>query len=118
MRLKKTIINTSLLAALCLSGCYATQSGQSRYTVNVVSGDKLVPAGRFKYLTETFGEKFVGISIDSSSGNPHKSTAHSVLTRDYVDDKDHPTYQAFQKVLALFKKQLCSVPANSDSVDG
>lgn len=84
------------------------------------SGDKLVPAGRFKYLTETFGEKFVGISIDSSSGNPHniKSTAHSVLTRDYVDDKDHPTYQAFQKVLALFKKQLCSVPASSDSVGG
>lgn len=73
------------------------------------SGDKLVPANRFRYLTETFGDKFVGISIDSSSGNSHniKANAHSVLTRDYVDEKDHPTYQAFQQVLALFKKQLC-----------
>jgi dienelactone hydrolase len=73
------------------------------------SGDKLVPASRFRYLTETFGEKFVGISIDSASGNSHniKANAHSVLTRDYVDEKDHPTYQAFQQVLALFKKQLC-----------
>jgi dienelactone hydrolase len=72
------------------------------------SGDKMVPENRFKYLTEMFGDKFVGISIDSSTGNSHsiKSTAHSVLTRDYVDEQDHPTYQAFQEVLALFKKQL------------
>ena len=42
MRLKKTILQISLLAALCLSGCYATQSGQSYYTMNVVGGDKLV----------------------------------------------------------------------------
>jgi hypothetical protein len=42
MMLKKTMLQISLLAALCLSGCYATQSGQSHYTMNVVSGDKLV----------------------------------------------------------------------------
>ena len=72
------------------------------------TGDKLVPENRFKYLTEMFGERFVGISIDSSKGNSNniKASAHSVLTRDYVDDKDHPTYQALQQVLALFKKQL------------
>ena len=72
------------------------------------TGDKMVPENRFKYLTEMFGEKFVGINIDSSIGNSNdiKVSAHSVLTRDYVDEKDHPTYQAFQKILALFKKQL------------
>jgi len=42
MMLKKTMLQMSLLGALCLSGCYATQSGQSNYTMNVVSGDKLV----------------------------------------------------------------------------
>jgi len=42
MRLKKSIIQISLLGVLCLSGCYATQSGQSRYTMNMISGDKLV----------------------------------------------------------------------------
>jgi dienelactone hydrolase len=72
------------------------------------TGDKMVPGDRFKYLTEMFGEKFVGISIDSSFGNVNgiKESAHSVLTREYVDEINHPTYQAFQKVLALFKKQL------------
>jgi len=78
------------------------------------TGDKMVPENRFKYLTEMFGEKFVGISIDSSIGNSNdiKAEAHSVLTRDYVDEKDHPTYQAFQKVLALFKKQLMQTDSN------
>ena len=42
MRLKKSIIQISLLGILCLSGCYATQSGQSRYTINVIGGDKLI----------------------------------------------------------------------------
>lgn len=42
MRFKKTILQISLLGAFCLSGCFATQSGQSRYTINMVSGDKLV----------------------------------------------------------------------------
>jgi dienelactone hydrolase len=79
------------------------------------SGDKMVPGDRFKYLTELLGDKFVGISIDSSPGNSNgiKAAAHSVLTRDYVDDKNHPTYQAFQKVLTLFKKQLMPVPAQA-----
>jgi len=77
------------------------------------TGDKMVPESRFKYLTKTFGEKFVGVSVDSSIGNPNaiKNSAHSVLTRDYVDEQDHPTYQAFHKVLALFKKQLMLIPS-------
>ena len=72
------------------------------------SGDVLVPGDRFKFLKDTFGDRFEGVTIDSSSGNPfgNKATAHSVLTKDFVDEKDHPTYQALEKVLALFEKQL------------
>jgi dienelactone hydrolase len=72
------------------------------------SHDVLSPNDRFKFLKDTFGDRFEGINIDSSPGNPHsnKRIAHSVLTRDFVDEKAHPTYQAFEKVLALFKKQL------------
>jgi len=75
------------------------------------TGDGMVPENRFRYLSEMLGDQFIGISIDSSIGNSNniKASSHSVLTRDYVDEKDHPTYQAFQSVLALFKKQLMSI---------
>lgn len=72
------------------------------------SGDVMVPGSRFKFLKDTFGDRFEGVTIDSSRGNAHgiKATAHSVLTKDFVDEKNHPTYEALQKVLALFEKQL------------
>jgi hypothetical protein len=74
------------------------------------TSDKLVPEERFDYLEEMFGDRFVGIEIDSSSGNTHaiKPTAHSVLANDFVDDENHPTYQAYKKVLALFENKLRS----------
>jgi len=72
------------------------------------SNDVMVPGQRFKYLKDTFGDRFEGITIDSSKGNPHKikSWAHSVLTRDFVDKPGHPTYQAYERILSLFEKQL------------
>lgn len=72
------------------------------------SHDRLVPEARFKYLKETFGDRFVGVTIDSSPNNPHKNkiTAHSVLTRDFVDQKDHPTKLALMKVIELFERTL------------
>jgi len=72
------------------------------------SHDVMVPSSRFKYLKDTFGDRFEGITIDSSKGNPNKipQQAHSVLTKDFVDEESHPTYRALQKVLALFEKQL------------
>ena len=42
MRLNKSILQAVALAAVMLTGCYATQSGESRYTPNVFSDDKLV----------------------------------------------------------------------------
>ncbi len=72
------------------------------------SGDVMVPGDRFKFLKDTFGDRFEGVTIDSSRGNPHgiKAIAHSVLTMDFVDEKNHPTFDALKKVLALFEKQL------------
>ncbi|MDA1073904.1 MAG: dienelactone hydrolase family protein [Proteobacteria bacterium] len=72
------------------------------------TGDRFVPRERFEYLKETFGERFEAVNIDSSPGNSHgiRAGAHSVLTNDFVDDPDHPTYQALTKVLGLFRRQL------------
>lgn len=72
------------------------------------SNDPMVPNSRFRFLKDTFGERFEAVNIDSSKGNSHaiKPIAHSVLAKDFVDQKDHPTYQALQKVLTLFEKQL------------
>ena len=47
--------------------------------------------------------------IDSSKGNPWgiKSNAHSVLTEELVfDDPEHPTRQALDQVLDLFRTKL------------
>lgn len=74
------------------------------------SHDKFVPEARFTYLEQCFGDRFVGVTIDSSPGNPHGNSriAHSVLTRDLVEQDDHPTYQAFEKVVTLFEQKLLS----------
>ncbi len=42
MRLEQSILQVGLLCALGFAGCYATQSGESRFTPNVFTGDKLV----------------------------------------------------------------------------
>lgn len=72
------------------------------------TADPLVPAERFERLREEFGDRFVGIEIDSSKGNPHgiPGTAHSVVTKDLVDEAGHPTRAALERVLALFREQL------------
>ena len=35
------------------------------------TGDRLVPKDRFEHLREALGDRFVGVEIDSSKGNPH-----------------------------------------------
>ena len=68
------------------------------------SGDKTVPADRFVMLRERLGERFVGVTFDSSPGNPngYPKSAHSVLTT-------HLVPEARDEVVALFKRQLLSV---------
>jgi dienelactone hydrolase len=72
------------------------------------SADKMAPRARFTRLEQELGDRFIGIEIDSSLGNPHgiKPWAHSVLTREYNDEPGHPTRAAFERVLALFDRQL------------
>ena len=42
------------------------------------TGDRIVPAERFARLREELGDRFVGVEIDSSKGNPwgHRAQAH------------------------------------------
>jgi dienelactone hydrolase len=70
--------------------------------------DRLAPAERFARLRQELGDAFVGVEIDSSSGNPHgiPRRAHSVLTEHLVDEPGHPTRDALDQVLDLFRGRL------------
>jgi dienelactone hydrolase len=73
--------------------------------------DRLVPAERFAHLREVLGDRFIGVEIDSSKGNPHRhpATAHSVLTEHLVDEPGQPTRDALEQVLDLFRSRLLAV---------
>jgi dienelactone hydrolase len=70
--------------------------------------DRAVPAARFATLKRELGDRFVAVEIDSSPGNPHgiPKSAHSVLTTHLVDEPGHPTRDALDQVLALFRDRL------------
>jgi hypothetical protein len=71
--------------------------------------DPMCPPERFETLRRELGATgFEGIEIDSSKGNEHgiPGTAHSVLTKDLVDESGHPTLESLQRVLAFFEERL------------
>jgi dienelactone hydrolase len=70
--------------------------------------DRLCPAARFATLERRFGAAFEPIEIDSSPGNRHgiPARAHSVLTKDFVDQAGHPTRQALERVLGFLQERL------------
>lgn len=73
------------------------------------TGDPLVRPERFERLRRELGDRFIGVEIDSSPGNPWGITgkAHSVLTEDLVaDDPAHPTREALDGVLAFLRDRL------------
>ena len=72
------------------------------------TGDRLVPAERFARLRDELGDRFIGVEIDSSEGNPHgiRRLAHSVLTEDLIDEPGHPTRDALDQVLAFLTERL------------
>jgi dienelactone hydrolase len=72
------------------------------------TGDPMCPPERFESLRRELGEGFEGIEIDSSPGNPHgiPGSAHSVVTRDLVDEAGHPTRAALDRVLSFFEERL------------
>jgi hypothetical protein len=70
--------------------------------------DRFVPAERFQFLKEQLGDAFVAVEIDSSKGNQHDipTVAHSVVTEHLVDEPGHPTKDALDQVLDLFRARL------------
>lgn len=72
------------------------------------SEDGLSPGERFETLRRELGEGFVAVEIDSSPGNPWglSKRAHSVLTEELVDEPGHPTREALEQVLDLFRTRL------------
>jgi dienelactone hydrolase len=72
------------------------------------TSDSVVPAERFARLRQELGDSFVGVEIDSSPSNPHgiPTNAHSVLTEHLVDEPGHPTRDALDRVLDLFRERL------------
>ncbi len=79
------------------------------------TGDKMVPPQRFDRLRQELGDAFIAIEIDSSAGNAHgiRGTAHSVLVHDLVEEPDHPTVLARERVLRFFVERLLQTP-NAD----
>ncbi len=63
---------------------------------------------RFDTLRRELGGGFVAVEIDSSPGNAHNipKNAHSVLTRELVDEPGHPTRDALDQVLDFFANRL------------
>ena len=72
------------------------------------SHDMACPKARFDALRTALGERFEAIEIDSSPGNPHgiPRMAHSVLTKDLVDQDGHPTQAALQRVIGFLHERL------------
>ncbi|MBJ20649.1 MAG: dienelactone hydrolase [bacterium] len=72
------------------------------------TGDPMCPPERFETLRTELGEGFEGIEIDSSKGNPHgnPTSAHSVVTKDLIDDAGHPTREALDRVMSFFAERL------------
>jgi dienelactone hydrolase len=74
------------------------------------SEDAFVRPARFDTLQRELGDSFIRVDIDSRPGNPHgiKKRAHSVVTRDLVDEPGHPTRAALDRVLEFFRDRLSS----------
>ena len=68
----------------------------------------MCPPERFESLRRELGGGFEGIEIDSSKENPHGNapTAHSVVTRDLIDEAGHPTREALDRVMGFFAERL------------
>jgi len=72
------------------------------------TGDKLVPKERFQLLRDKLGDRFIGVELDSSPGNPHghPRIAHSVLTEHLDDREGTPTRAALDQVLEFLGDRL------------
>ncbi len=72
------------------------------------AGDPLCPRARFDQLRADFGDRFEGIEVRNAARNPRgkPNPPHSVLTTDLIDEPGQPTYEARERVIALFREKL------------
>jgi dienelactone hydrolase len=72
------------------------------------TADPVCTVARFDRLRAELGDGFEAIEIDSSRGNRFgiPSHAHSVVTRDLVDEAGHPTRAALDRVISFFRERL------------
>jgi dienelactone hydrolase len=72
------------------------------------TGDRMAPGARFESLRRELGDRFIGVEIDSSKGNPwgHRQLAHSVLTEDLKDEPGQPTHEALLQVVDFLRARL------------
>jgi dienelactone hydrolase len=61
-------------------------------------GDWMAPSERFDTLRRELGDSFVGVEVPGRK--------HSVLTLHLVDEPGHPTRDALDQVLDLFRRKL------------
>lgn len=74
------------------------------------SNDILSSNDKFKLLKFQLGDLFVDTIIDSSVGNPNNIPlhAHAVFTTHYEDTPNHPTREAFEKLVKFYRDRLLS----------
>jgi dienelactone hydrolase len=70
--------------------------------------DLFVPRGRFEFLAERLGDRFIAVELDQADGHPQGPLCHrhSVLTGDLIDEPGEPTRAALEQVLDLFRQRL------------
>jgi dienelactone hydrolase len=72
------------------------------------TNDLSCPKERFDRLRDEIGHAFEAIEIDSAPGNPYgiPRSAHSVVTKDLVDQDGHPTREALDRVISFLRERL------------
>ena len=63
--------------------------------------DTYCRAPRFKHLDKAFNDDRKRIDLQTLPGK-----GHAVLTLDFVDELGHPTQQAFEQIVAYFRRAL------------
>jgi dienelactone hydrolase len=84
-----------------------TESENRRVLALRFSSDALCTTQRFTRLSRALGQQvdFVVIQSPDPEHNIRK-TAHAVLTKEYSDEPDHPTFAAYQRVVDFLRTQM------------
>ena len=71
------------------------------------TSDPACPPERFETLRRELGDGFEGIEIESPDpAREIPRAAHSVVTEHLIDREGHPTREALDRVIALFRERL------------